>query len=84
MAGLALVAALEGQGEQALRLASATTAAHTTRGIRMLPADREALDSAVARARAGLDESTAAAAWAEGQAMTLEQAATYALVDLAR
>jgi hypothetical protein len=52
--------------------------------LRAWPADREALDQAVALARAGLEEVAAAAAWAEGQAMTLEQAVAYALEDLAR
>jgi len=35
------------------------------------------------QARAQLDETTWAAAWAEGRAMTLEQAITYALDEAA-
>jgi non-specific serine/threonine protein kinase len=82
LAGLALVAAVEGQPERALRLAGATDAACKGRGFRLWPDDSAALDSAVAQARATLAEPTAAAAWAEGQAMTLEQAVALALVDI--
>jgi tetratricopeptide (TPR) repeat protein len=81
LAGLALVAAVEGKSAQALRLAGATVAACTARGIRLWPDDRAALDNAVERARATLEEPAAAAAWAEGQAMTLEQAIALALDD---
>jgi non-specific serine/threonine protein kinase len=79
LAGLTLVVAMEEEHARALRLAGATFAAHDVRGFRMVPADREALDRAIALARAGLDEPAAAVAWAEGQAMTLEQAVSYAL-----
>jgi predicted ATPase/class 3 adenylate cyclase len=82
LAGLALVAALEGKGEPAVRLAGAATAAYTVRGIRLLPADREALDQAVALA--SLDAPTETESWAEGRAMTLEQAVAYALDEFAR
>ena len=43
------------------------------------PHDSAALESAVMLARATLEEPTAAVAWADGQAMTLEQVVTYAL-----
>jgi non-specific serine/threonine protein kinase len=81
LAGLTLVVAMEGEHARALRLAGATTAAHDVRGFHMVPADREALDRAIALARAGLNEPAAAMAWAEGQAMTLEQAVAYSLSE---
>jgi hypothetical protein len=43
------------------------------------PADRAEYDRNVAAARAHLPATAFAAAWAEGQAMSLEQAVTYAL-----
>jgi hypothetical protein len=48
-------------------------------GVALWPANRIAHDQNVAIARTQLDEATFAAAWAEGRAMTLEQAVAYAL-----
>ena len=48
---------------------------------RLLHAARLEYDRALAAARAQLDEAAWNAAWAEGRAMTLEQAVTYALED---
>jgi hypothetical protein len=39
------------------------------------------MDHDVAAVRAQLDDATFAAAWAEGQAMSLEQAVAYALAE---
>jgi hypothetical protein len=44
------------------------------------PVDRDDHERAVALAHARLGEETFAAAWAEGQAMSLEEAVAYALV----
>lgn len=41
--------------------------------------ERDVLERAIEAARASLGEQVAAAAWVEGQAMTLEQAVAYAL-----
>ncbi len=43
------------------------------------PAQRIEIERNIAVARAHLDEATWQAAWAEGQAMSMEQAITYAL-----
>jgi hypothetical protein len=45
------------------------------------PADLIEYDRNLAAVRSQLDEATFAQAWAEGQAMTLEQAMAYALKD---
>jgi hypothetical protein len=45
----------------------------------MAPPDRPVVDRAVAATRRSLGEEAFAAAWAEGRAMTLEQALAYAL-----
>jgi predicted neutral ceramidase superfamily lipid hydrolase len=45
------------------------------------PVDRADYTRIVASVRAALDEGAFAAAWAEGQAMSLEDAVAYALED---
>lgn len=53
-------------------------------GATLLPLDRAEYDRNVATLRAQLAEATFAAAWAEGRAMTLEQAIEYALEERAK
>ncbi len=76
LAGLAEIAAAQGQAERAGRLFGAAA--------RLLPAtspSREELNSRSAAARAQLDTATFEAGWTAGQAMTEEQAITEALQD---
>ena len=76
LAGLAEVAAAQGQAERAGRLFGA--AAH------LLPPTsfyREEVHRRSAAARAQLDAATFEAGWTAGQAMTEEQAVTFALQD---
>jgi len=76
LAGLAEVAAAQGQAERAGRLFGVAD--------RLLPAAsayRDDLNRRVAEARAHLDAATFEAGWAAGQAMTQEQAVTDALQD---
>jgi hypothetical protein len=47
----------------------------------LFQAHRQEFDRAAATARGQLDETTWQAAWAEGRAMTLEQAIAYALEE---
>jgi tetratricopeptide (TPR) repeat protein len=77
LAGLAAVALVQGQIERALRLASCAAAISAQAGYPLQPAVKQT----IAAARAALGERTAAAAWAEGEAMTLEQAIAYALEE---
>jgi non-specific serine/threonine protein kinase len=71
-----------GQFARGLRLLATAAAAHAENVVFSIllasdhPAEREA---AIATTRSALGEETFAAAWAEGQAMTLEQALDYAL-----
>ena len=46
-----------------------------------LPREHATYERDVAAARAYIDQAVFVAAWAEGQAMTLEQAIAYALSD---
>ena len=76
LAGLAEVAAAQGQAERAGRLLGAADS--------LLPSDsvyREDVNRHVAEARAHLDAMTFQAGWSAGQAMTQEQAITLALQD---
>jgi len=76
LAGLAEVAAAQGQAERAGRLFGAAA--------RLLPSAslyREEVNRRVAAARANLDAATFEAGWTAGQEMTQEQAITDALQD---
>ncbi len=80
--GLAGIAGRQGQPERAARLFGAvepSAEANARHGEPFFPVHQRELDRDLAAARAQLDETAWAAAWAEGQAMTLEQALAYAL-----
>jgi len=67
--------------ERSARLLSAAETLLDTIGLSLAawPEMRADYDRYVAAARAQLDEATFAAAWAQGRAMTLDQAVAYAL-----
>jgi predicted ATPase/DNA-binding CsgD family transcriptional regulator/tRNA A-37 threonylcarbamoyl transferase component Bud32 len=71
--GLAAVVAAQGEPTWAARLWGRAEALRETINTPLPPLYRTDYDHAVALARAGLDEPSFAAAWAEGRAMTLEQ-----------
>jgi len=48
----------------------------------MPPVEKPLFDEAVATARRQLRETSAVAAWAEGEAMTLDEAVAYALGEV--
>jgi tetratricopeptide (TPR) repeat protein len=75
-AGLALSC---GQPERAARLLGASEAILEANGLLLPPLSRVIYERNVAAVRAQLDEARFRAAWAEGRAMTLEQAVAYAL-----
>jgi predicted ATPase/DNA-binding SARP family transcriptional activator len=77
--GLAELSWVSGAPLRAARLWGAAETLRTAAGAGMTPDERARHDRAVAVARTQLDEATWLAAWAEGQAMTLEQAGAYAL-----
>jgi len=79
MVGLAGVAAVTEQPAQAARLFGAAEALVNAIWADILPVDRAEYDRYVAAARAKLDEASFAAAWAEGRALSFEQAITEAL-----
>jgi hypothetical protein len=73
----------QGQSERAARLFGALEAHRETVGAPPVAAERAEYHRSVAGARTALGEEAFAAAWAEGRAMTLEQATAYALDELA-
>jgi predicted ATPase/DNA-binding SARP family transcriptional activator len=81
---LALLGGLAGSEKRPARALRLFAAAETLRdaiGFHFYYADQVAHDRDMAAARAQLDEATCAAAWAEGRAMTLDQAMAYALEE---
>jgi hypothetical protein len=79
LAELASVALAQARPERAARLFGAAEAMREMVNVPLPPADRVDYDRQLAVLRIDLDETTFAAAWAEGRAMTLEQAIEYAL-----
>jgi len=74
LTGLAAVAAAEGQPVRAARLFGAAEAQDDQIGAFLVLAERATYDRSRAALRARLDAATFAAAWAEGHAITPEQA----------
>jgi non-specific serine/threonine protein kinase len=82
---LATVAAGTGQGaagaRRAARLLGAAAALRQTSGAPLPPVDRPSHEAALQAARAALGVRAFAAAWASGQALSLEEAVAEALAD---
>ncbi len=77
--GLAGVAGALRRPDRAARLFGAAQAFRTSLGTPLAPVARPVYERNLARARAQLDEPIWAAAWAEGQALSLDQVVAYAL-----
>jgi predicted ATPase/class 3 adenylate cyclase len=73
--GLACAAAARGEAERSARLFGTAS----TLGYQQAPAERVLREPYLAAARSRLDEAVWKAAWEEGQAMTFEEAVSYAL-----
>jgi non-specific serine/threonine protein kinase len=79
--GFAFLANARGQPLRAVRLLGAWEALCKSTGYHIEGPERPDYESNLASLRAQLDESTFEAAWAEGAALTLEQAVEFALSD---
>jgi predicted ATPase/DNA-binding XRE family transcriptional regulator len=77
--GLAGVAAVQGQPCRTACLFGATAMLRNTIGVPLPPLSREMNNRHLTIAKTSLSKATFAAAWAKGEAMTLEQAVAYAL-----
>jgi non-specific serine/threonine protein kinase len=73
------LAMAQGQATRAVRLLGAADTAREVAGSPLPPSEREEQDGIIAAARSALEEGAFAVLWAEGQAMSLEQAIEYAL-----
>jgi non-specific serine/threonine protein kinase len=78
---LGILAVRQGAFARGVRLFGAAEAVCGYYRVWLDPVQRTDLEASVASARAALGEETFASAWAEGQAMTLEQAVAYALEE---
>jgi non-specific serine/threonine protein kinase len=78
---VAAVADARGSAPRAVRLWGAATAIRARISAPLPPVERPRRDAALARLHTTLGATLYAAAWAEGEAMTLEQAIAYALGD---
>jgi predicted ATPase/class 3 adenylate cyclase len=79
--GLAEIAAARGDSKRAARLFGAAEALRERSGTPLQPSERADYDSALAAIRTALGEEAFAAAWAEGRAMSLEEAVRAALAE---
>lgn len=81
LAGFASILGMTNKTEQAVRLFGAVEALLEGIGMggRMDPSDQKEFNHYVAAVRAQLDKAAFAKAWAEGRAMTTEQAVAYAM-----
>jgi tetratricopeptide (TPR) repeat protein len=81
LADLACLAVAQGQPERALRLAGAVDTLRVTFGMLLQPTERATFERWLARGRQAMGDEAAAAAWAEGRAMTPRQAVAFALAE---
>ena len=79
LVGLGGAAVLAGDPERGTRILAAADALLTAINASLESDDRIPYEHGVASARARLDEEAFAGAWAEGQALSMEQAIAYAL-----
>jgi predicted ATPase/class 3 adenylate cyclase len=75
----AFIAKSEEEDERAARLLGAAEALRERINIPMMPTERPEYDREVSDLRANMDEATFVKAWAEGRALTMEQAIEYSL-----
>src|SRR5206468_801768 len=81
LAGFCHLAASQGQPLRAVRLGAAATALRETHHTPLIPIIGELLVNGLERARQALDETSYAAAWAEGRALSLEGSIAEALAE---
>ena len=81
LSNLAELALQQGRPERAVRLYGAEEVLREAIGLNLSPRDRQECERGVAVVRSALGEERVASFWAEGRAMTSEQAIVYALED---
>jgi predicted ATPase/class 3 adenylate cyclase len=81
LVGFAALAAARGESALAVRLIGAADAQFRSTGAAVWPADRQEWERVVAAAKVALTEHEYAAAWTQGQGLTLDRALQLALHD---
>jgi len=81
LSALARLAELSEEPVRAARLHGAAELLEESTGLLLDPADRQDISRNVARVRAQLGDAAYNAAWAEGQAMSREEAFAYAMEE---
>jgi non-specific serine/threonine protein kinase len=81
LAALGVQAVRQGQAQQGVHLLAAAARLHHYMGLPVRPADRPAIEEALATARTTLGDGAFDEAWASGQTQALEQIVTRAVVD---
>jgi tetratricopeptide (TPR) repeat protein len=81
--GLACVAGAKGEAERAARLWGAAQALHETKGIPRDPDFLAEADARISAVHSGMGEETWEEAWRKGRAITLDEAVSYALEEVA-
>ena len=81
LAGFAAIARAEGRPERSARLYGAVASFRAANKLNMWPAERAEYERNTSALHAQLDEVAWAKAWADGSAMSMEQATNYALAD---
>jgi hypothetical protein len=81
--GLARATAGQGRAERTTRLFGIAEALRELVGTRLLPTERAGYEHDLAAVRAELGEEAFGEVWADGRAMSVEQAVAYALSDSA-
>lgn len=79
--GLAKIASAEGNAERAARILGAAEALRQAANLPLPPSERTDYEHDITALRAKLDEAAFSNVWAEGRAMTMEQAVEYALAE---
>jgi DNA-binding CsgD family transcriptional regulator len=80
--GLACIAGVRGEAERAAKLFGVAEALREAVGSQHMPEEDAWREPYLAASRARLDEASWRAAWAQGRAMSVEQAIDYALSEL--
>jgi Tetratricopeptide repeat len=84
LAGLAWLAAMQGQAERAVRLLGQVEALGEATGLVMTAQERPLYERVVTMAQSALGKKAFAEAWAEGRGMTLDEAVADALSVMAK
>jgi hypothetical protein len=79
--GMACISAVDGEAERSAKLFGAAEALREAVGYQHLPEEDAWREPYIGAVRSQLDEASSEEAWAEGRAMSFEEAVSYAMVE---